>query len=267
MFWKNRWTQLSLAALATVMLANLQYGWTLFVNPIHDANHWSRTSIQVAFTILIFVNTWLSPLEGWLVDRYGPRPVVAAGGFFAALSWVLNSRAESLIALYVAAVIGGLALGCVFGTCMGTALKWFPDKRGLAAGMIAAGYGLGAAATSAPLSLMIGTRGYRYAFLFFGLLQGIAILLLGMCLVKPPIRKEAIARRKQIYHGPELKPSQTIRTGVFWLTYLIYLLIAFGGMVMTAQLGPIARDFALENRAITILGVDRTGFNAGNLNR
>src|ERR1035437_9894859 len=121
--WRNRWTQLTLAALATVMLANLQYGWTLFVNPMHDANHWSRAAIQVAFTIMIFVNTWLAPFEGWLVDRYGPRPVVMAGGVFAAASWVANSRAESLHALYASAIIGGLALGCVFGTCMGTALK------------------------------------------------------------------------------------------------------------------------------------------------
>src|SRR5579863_8930203 len=152
---RSRATQLALSTLATVMLANLQYGWTLFVNPMHDANHWSRAGIQVAFTIMIFVNTWLAPAEGWLVDRYGPRPVVMVGGLFAALSWVMNARAESLQALYVSAVIGGLALGCVFGTCMGTALKWFPDKRGMAAGMIAAGYGLGAAATSAPLSMMI----------------------------------------------------------------------------------------------------------------
>jgi OFA family oxalate/formate antiporter-like MFS transporter len=253
--WRNRWTQLSIAALATVMLANLQYGWTLFVNPMHDANHWSRTAIQVAFTILIFVNTWLAPFEGWVVDRYGPRPVVMAGGVFAALSWTLNSRAESLQALYVSAVIGGLALGCVFGTCMGNALKWFPDKRGLAAGVIAAGYGLGAAATAAPLSLMIRTSGYRHTFLFFGLVQGIAILFLGMLLVKPPRHLAALKARNSIYHGPELKPVQTIRSGVFWLTYLVYLLIAFGGMVMTAQLGPIARDFGLENRTLTILGV------------
>ncbi len=163
------------------MLANLQYGWTLFVNPMHDANHWSRSAIQVAFTIMIFLNTWLSPFEGWLVDRYGPRPVVIAGGMFAAISWVMNSRAQSLQVLYVSAVIAGLALGCVFATCMATALKWFPDKRGLAAGMIAAGYGLGAAVTSAPLSLMIRTGGYRHAFFFFGLLQGVVILLMARC--------------------------------------------------------------------------------------
>jgi OFA family oxalate/formate antiporter-like MFS transporter len=254
-FWRNRWTQLAFSALATVMLANLQYGWTLFVNPMHDAHNWSRATIQVAFTIMIFVNTWLSPFEGWLVDRYGPRPVVVAGGLFAAASWVINGRAESLQVLYGSAVIGGLALGCVFGTCMGTALKWFPDKRGLAAGMIAGGYGLGAAATSAPLSMMIRSDGYRHAFLFFGLLQGMVILILGLLLDKPPAYAGDMTPRKTIHHGAELRPIETIRTGVFWLTYLIYLLIAFGGMVMTAQLGPMARDFGLENRMIAIFGV------------
>jgi OFA family oxalate/formate antiporter-like MFS transporter len=255
MNWRGRWPQLTFAVLSTVMLANMQYGWTLFVNPMHDANHWSRASIQIAFTIMIFVNTWLSPVEGWLVDRYGPRCVVMAGGVFAAVSWVTNSKAESLSTLYISAVIGGLAIGCVFGTCMGTALKWFPDKRGLAAGMIAAGYGFGAAITSAPLAIMIRDSGYRHAFRFFGIFQGIAILFFAVLLVKPTKRLEAAPPRKRIYQGAELTPSETMRTGVFWLLYLIYLLIAFGGMIVTAQLGPIARDFGLENHMITILGV------------
>ncbi|HVY94115.1 MAG TPA: MFS transporter, partial [Bryobacteraceae bacterium] len=183
--WKNRWTQLALSALATVMLASLQYGWTLFVNPIHDANGWSRAAIQIAFTILISINTWLAPFEGWLVDRYGPRPVVMVGGICAAISWVVDSRAHSLPALYGAAVIGGLALGCVFGTCMGTSLKWFPDRRGLAAGTIAAGYGLGAAMMTVPIARMIHTSGYRQTFFTFGLIQGAVIFLLGIALVKP----------------------------------------------------------------------------------
>jgi MFS transporter, OFA family, oxalate/formate antiporter len=255
MNWRSRWPQLAFAVLSTVMLANMQYGWTLFVNPMHDANHWSRTSIQIAFTIMIFVNTWLSPVEGWLVDRYGPRCVVMAGGVFAALSWVMNSKAESLSTLYISAVIGGLAIGCVFGTCMGTALKWFPDKRGLAAGMIAAGYGLGAAITSAPLAMMIRDSGYRHAFRFFGFFQGIAILLCALLLVKPTALASVVRPRKTIYQGAELTPSETLRSGVFWLLYLIYLLIAFGGMIMTAQLGPIARDFGLENQMMMVLGV------------
>jgi MFS transporter, OFA family, oxalate/formate antiporter len=255
MNWRSRWPQLAFAVLSTVMLANMQYGWTLFVNPMHDANHWSRTSIQIAFTIMIFVNTWLSPVEGWLVDRYGPRCVVMAGGVFAALSWVMNSKAESLSTLYISAVIGGLAIGCVFGTCMGTALKWFPDKRGLAAGMIAAGCGFGAAITSAPLAMMIRDSGYRHAFRFFGFFQGIAILLCAVLLVKPTALTSVVRPRKTIYQGAELTPSEALRSGVFWLLYLIYLLIAFGGMIMTAQLGPIARDFGLENQMVTVLGV------------
>jgi OFA family oxalate/formate antiporter-like MFS transporter len=222
---------------------------------MHDANHWSRAGIQIAFTIMIFVNTWLSPVEGWLVDRYGPRCVVMAGGVFAAASWVTNSNAESLSTLYISAVIGGLAIGCVFGTCMGTALKWFPDRRGLAAGMIAAGYGFGAAITSAPLAMMIRDSGYRHAFRFFGVFQGIAILICAVLLVKPTAALNLAPARKTIYQGAELTPSQTIRSGVFWLLYLIYLLIAFGGMIMTAQLGPIARDFGLENQMVMVLGV------------
>jgi OFA family oxalate/formate antiporter-like MFS transporter len=137
---------------------------------------------------------------------------------------------------------------------MGTALKWFPDRRGLAAGMIAAGYGLGAALTAAPLALMIQQSGYRHAFRFFGLLQGATILFFAMLLVKPVKPTEATAARKRIYQGAELTPPQTLRTKVFWLIYLIYLLIAFGGMIITAQLGPIARDFGVENRTVTILG-------------
>jgi OFA family oxalate/formate antiporter-like MFS transporter len=236
------------------MLANMQYGWTLFVNPMHDANGWSRASIQVAFTIMIFVNTWLSPVEGWLVDRYGPRPVVMAGAVCSAVSWVINSQAHSLPLLYSSAIIGGLAIGCVFGTCMGTALKWFPDKRGLAAGMIAAGYGLGAAITAAPLALTIQQGGYRHAFRTFGLLQGATIFFFAILLIKPvkPVSSSVI--RKRIYQGAELTPGQTIRTKVFWLTYFIYLLIAFGGMIITAQLGPIARDFGIEKSTVTILG-------------
>src|SRR3954453_1559311 len=193
--WRRRWSQLTFAVLSTVMLANMQYGWTLFVNPMHDENGWTRAGIQVAFTIMIFVNTWLSPLEGWLVDRYGPRPVVMVGAVCAAISWVINSEAHTLAVLYLSAIVGGLAIGCVFGTCMGTALKWFPDRRGLAAGMIAAGYGLGAALTAAPLALTIQQSGYRHAFRTFGLLQGATIPLFALLLVKPVKRVDAIAAR------------------------------------------------------------------------
>src|SRR4051795_12619404 len=181
----NRWVQLALMVACTVMLSNMQYGWTLFVNPMQKENHWERASIQLAFSIMILLNTWLAPLEGLLVDRHGPRPVVMFGGLCAAAAWMMNSSAQSLSGLYGGAVVGGISVGCVFGACMGTALKWFPDRRGLAAGLIAMGYGLGAAASVVPLAGMIQSGGYRRAFLVFGLIQGLSILAMGVFLLKP----------------------------------------------------------------------------------
>src|SRR5437870_4671290 len=121
-----RWGQLLMGIVCMAMIANLQYGWTLFVNPIADKHGWSRAAIQVAFTIFVLTETWLVPIEGYLVDRFGPRPVVLVGGLLCGLGWVLNSYADTLLALYIAAAIGGLGAGAVYGTCVGNALKWFP---------------------------------------------------------------------------------------------------------------------------------------------
>src|SRR6202166_2051145 len=128
----NPWVQLIIGVIAMACVANLQYGWTLFVNPIDQKYHWGRPSIQVAFTIFVLLETWLVPVEGWFVDRFGPKLVVAAGGVFVGIAWTLNSMAESLTALYVAAAIGGIGAGAVYGTAVGNALKWFGDRRGLA---------------------------------------------------------------------------------------------------------------------------------------
>jgi len=252
---QNRWVQLSIMVLSTVTLSNMQYGWTLFVNPMRNETHWATVGIQLAFSILIFLNTWLAPMEGWVADRYGPRFVVMLGGLAAGTSWVMNSRAQSLQALYVAAAIGGLGIGCVFGTCMGTALKWFPERRGFASGMIAAGYGLGAAITVIPTSRMILASGYRHTFFFFGLLQGVSIFCLGAFLIKPAVPSYRPSPAGKIRQGPEFTPSQTVRTKVFWIIYLVYLMIGSGGMIVTAQLGPIARDFGVEKQTITLLGL------------
>jgi MFS transporter, OFA family, oxalate/formate antiporter len=156
--------------------------------------------------------------------------------------------------LYVAAVIGGLGVGCVFGTCMGTALKWFPDKRGLAAGMIAAGFGLGAAVTVIPVAGMIRSSGYQQTFFTFGLIQGLSIFVLGLFLIKPVVTKIRSTSRNIVQSARNFKPAEVVRTPVFWMIYLVYVSIASGGMVITAQLGPIARDFGLEKTMLVVLG-------------
>ena len=168
----NPWVQLVLGVICMASVANLQYGWTLFVNPIDAKYHWGRSAIQIAFTIFVLIETWLVPVEGYLVDRFGPRWIVLGGGVLVALAWVMNSVASSLPVLYFAAAIGGVGTGCVYGTCVGNALKWFPGRRGLAAGITASGFGAGAALTIVPILHMINTSGYEQAFLFFGLVQG-----------------------------------------------------------------------------------------------
>ncbi len=183
---KSRWGQLIIGIVCMVMIANLQYGWTLFVLPIGHAHGWGRAAIQVAFTVFVLCETWLLPLEGYVIDRIGPRLTVCAGGVLIGASWVLDSVAASLMTLYVASAIGGIGSGFIYGATVGNAIKWFPDKRGLAAGLTAAGFGAGSALTLVPISNMIGRDGYQHTFLVFGLLQGIVVVLAAQLLRAPP---------------------------------------------------------------------------------
>src|SRR5438045_8980738 len=183
-----RWLQLFMGIVCMAMIANLQYGWTLFVNPISEKFGWTRAAIQVAFTIFVLTVTWLVPFEGYLVDKYGPRPVVLVGGILCGIGWVMNAYATTLTLLYIAAAIGGIGAGAVYGTCVGNALKWFPDRRGLAAGLTAAGFGAGSALTIIPISAFIKSNGYEAAFLYFGLGQGLIVFLLAWALSRPPAK-------------------------------------------------------------------------------
>ena len=254
-FWANRWWQLVIGMVCMALVANLQYAWTLFVAPMDARHHWGQASIQMAFAIFILTETWLVPLEGWLVDKFGPRPVVAGGAVCAGLAWVMNSYATTLPMLYTSAVIAGIGAGGVYGTCVGNALKWFPDRRGLAAGLTAAGFGAGAAVTVIPIANMITRSGYEHTFFFFGILQGVAILLLAMLLVKPVLSKHTPAKRKFSVSKVDLTPGQMIKTPVFWVIYVSFVAVAAGGLMATAQIGPIAKDWGLARIPMTIFGV------------
>ena len=250
----NRWLQLLLGIVCMAMIANLQYGWTLFVNPIDAKFHWGRAAIQVAFTIFVVTETWLVPIEGYLVDRFGPRPVVLAGGLLVGISWMMNSFADSLALLYTAAALGGIGAGAVYGTCVGNALKWFPDRRGLAAGLTAAGFGMGSALTVIPIQAMIKSSGYESAFLYFGLGQGIVVVALAFFLVKPPrttvASVAAVVQTRRDYTWQEM-----IKTPTFWVMYAMFVMMAAGGLMATAQLGPIAKDFKIGDVPVSILGL------------
>src|ERR1700721_2127075 len=220
----NPWVQLILGVICMASVANLQYGWTLFVNPIDAKYHWGRSAIQVAFTIFVLIETWLVPVEGYLVDKFGPKWVVLGGGILVALAWVLNSTASSLTVLYFAAAIGGVGTGCVYGTCVGNALKWFPGRRGLAAGITASGFGAGAAITIGPIRSMIEASGYESAFLFFGLLQGGIAFVVSWLLLAPPAQIIAAkVKPNQTAHG--YTPAEVLRSPVFYVLYLMFVLM------------------------------------------
>ncbi|MEM5275705.1 oxalate/formate MFS antiporter [Cupriavidus taiwanensis] len=250
------WVQLVFGVICMAMIANMQYGWTLFVNPIDDKYGWGRTAIQVAFTIFVVTETWLVPIEGYLVDKYGPRPVVVGGGLLCAVAWALNSVASSLPMLYVAAAIGGLGAGAVYGTCVGNALKWFPNRRGLAAGITAAGFGAGSALTVVPIANMIKTSGYEAAFLWFGLGQGLVVFILGMALYPPSAKilseVKTTLKAAATYNA---SPREVLKSPIFWVMYAMFVMMAAGGLMATAQLGPIAKDFGLHEAPISILGL------------
>src|SRR5258707_3825514 len=161
----TRWGQLIFGIICMVMIANLQYGWTLFVNPIDQKYQWGRAAIQVAFEIFVLTETWLVPIEGYLIDKFGPRIMISLSGALVAIAWVINSVADSLFLLYLGAAIGGIGAGVIYGGSVGNALKWFPDRRGPAAGLTAAGFGAGSALTRIPIAHIIPASRYQAAFL------------------------------------------------------------------------------------------------------
>ena len=254
-FITNRWTQLVIGILCMALVANLQYGWTLFVNPMQTAHpDWVKASIQLAFSIFVVVETWLVPVEGWLVDKFGPRPVVAVGAVLVAIAWIIDSKAETLGMLYTGAVIAGLGAGCVYGTCVGNALKWFPDRRGLAAGLTAAGFGAGAALTVIPIANMIKNSGYQSAFFTFALIQGISIFVLSMFLVRPRHNASLKVSARNVQSKRDYTPKEMLKTPVFWLLYAIFVAVAAGGLMATAQIGPIAKDYGMAKQQFMIFG-------------
>ncbi len=249
-----RWLQLFLGIVCMAMVANLQYGWTLFVNPIDAKYGWGRAAIQIAFTIFVLTETWLVPIEGYLVDKFGPKPVVMVGGILVGIAWIMNAYADSLTLLYISAAIGGVGAGAVYGTCVGNALKWFPDRRGLAAGLTAAGFGAGSALTVLPIQAIIKASGYEQAFLYFGILQGLIVFVVSFGLTSP--RGEFKTSGIHVQQGKRnYRPMQIVKKPVFWVMYLMFVLMAAGGLMATAQLAPIAKDFMVADVPVSIWGL------------
>jgi OFA family oxalate/formate antiporter-like MFS transporter len=251
----GRWGFLAICVVCMMMIANLQYGWTLFVNPINKAHGWSIASIQFAFAIFIALETWLTPIEGWIVDvlgpQRGPKIMVGIGGVLAGIGWIMNAYADSLAMLYFAAVVLGVGGGAVYATCVGMAVKWFPDRRGLAVGLTAAGYGAGAAVTVIPIQHVIANYGYANAFLWFGVVQGGVVFILAFLLRGPEPREVAMAPAPKVAQAARnSSPKEVLMSPVFWLLYIMFVMVSASGLMATAQIAPIAADFNVGNQIV-----------------
>jgi len=255
----NRWWQLAGCIIMMMAIANLQYAWTLFTTPLTKSLNAKLSAVQIAFTVFILAETWLVPFEGYLIDRLGARLVVALGGVMVGVSWIGSGFATSLTDLYIWYAIGGVGAGAVYGACMGMAIKWFPDRRGLAAGATAGSYGFGTALTVLPIQHMISTSGYRSAFIVWGIIQGIVVMAVAQFMRAPaPGWKPAgwvpsVKVQERVKQSAvSYTPTQMMQSGTFYLMYFMMALVAFGGLMVTAQLKPIAATYGLDKRVVLL---------------
>src|SRR5580704_8659467 len=250
----NRWIVLVASILGMVAVANFQYGWTLFVPPLQKHLNVDQALIQVTFTVFVL-------LETWLVDKFGPKLLVMLGGVLAGLGWVGSGKAETLTALYLSYAVAGLGAGIVFGTAIGLAMKWFPDRRGLAAGLTAAGFGAGSAFTVAPFANMIASAGYQAAFIRWGIIQGATVIVAAFFLKSPPAgwlpktwRSKGSAEVKKRQSQVDFTSGEMVATPNFWLMYVMMAMVATGGLMAVAQLKPMAVDFKVDKIPVSLLG-------------
>jgi OFA family oxalate/formate antiporter-like MFS transporter len=244
--------------LAMLAVANLQYAWTLFTTDLTRTLHARLDEVQWTLTFFIIAQTALFPLNSYLVDRFGPRLVLTVASLFVAIGWIGSGWANSLPALYIAYAIGGIGVGAVYGGCIGVAMKWFPDRRGLCVGMVAGSYGFGTALTAQPVAYLIEHSGYRTTFIIFGIIQGIVVLLAAQFLRMPPpgwvpVGWEAIkakVQRKVQQSMCDCTPGEMLRSGSFYLLYLMMTLVTASGLMLTAQLKPIAVTYGYDKYAV-----------------
>ena len=247
----NRWFQLGASLIAMIMIANLQYSWTLFVGPLQKGTGWKLSDIQFAFTLFILFQTWVQPFDGWLIDRLGPRWFVTAAGVLCGLGWAGMGYADSLPTLYVLYCLAGTGAAFVYSGAVGSALKWFKERRGLASGIMTAGFGGGTALFIPFIQSMIGDKGYQSTFVATGILQGVVIAVAAQFL-RHPVAAPAPAKAETKAVSVEKKQFTTmevLRTPQFYVMYVAFVLMATGGLLVTANAGPMARSWGF---AITL---------------
>ncbi len=254
---KSRWFQLAGSLVAMIMIANLQYAWTLFVKPMQQAMGWKLSDIQWGFTLFILFETWVMPIEGWLIDRMGPRIFITIAGVLCGVGWTALGFVKTLPQLYLFYSIAGVGAAFVYSGSIAAALKWFPDKRGLASGIIAAGFGSGSALFIPVIAHLIREDSYRTAFLYTGVFQGLVILAAAQILRNPgkefaPSKAGLKSTARVRRNTEQFTTPEMLRTPQFYALYAMFVMMATGGMMLTAQAEPLAREWGIGMTALTM---------------
>jgi oxalate/formate antiporter len=251
----NRWTQLVLGVIAMMAISSPQYTWTLFTGPLNQKLGTTLAELQWTFSLLIILQTWFSPFQAYLVDRFGPRLLISLGAILSGGSWVLSAPVDNLWMLYlVYGVIGGFGTGIIYVGVIGLMVRWFPDRRGLATGLAAAGYGFGAIFTSFPIDSMIKGSGYAHTLLVWGVIQGVIGVLVAQGLRLPPdnyrppvavIRAGGPQQSRRDY-----SPGEMLKNPIFWLLFVMMSMMSTSGLMVVSNVGPFANEYGVAQALV-----------------
>jgi OFA family oxalate/formate antiporter-like MFS transporter len=253
-YW-NRWSQLVLGLIAMMAISSPQYVWTLFTGPLNQKLGTTLAELQWTFSLLIILQTWCSPLQAYLVDKFGPRLLISVGALMAGGGWVLSAYVENIWALYLTyGVICGFGTGIIYVGIIGLMVRWFPDRRGLATGLAAAGYGFGAIFTSFPIDSMIKSAGYAHTLVVWGIIQGVIGVIAAQGLRIPPEGWQpqgyAPATQGLMQSKRSYSPAEMLRSPVFWLLFLMMSMMSTSGLMVVSNVGPFAKEFNVADALV-----------------
>jgi len=230
-----------------IVISSPQYVWTLFTQSLMGSLHTSLAQIQITFSVLIVVQTFLSPCQGFLVDKFGPRVLLSAGAALTGLSWLLAAHTSSLATLYLTyGLLGGIGTGIVYVGVIGHMVQWFPDRRGFATGIAAAGYGMGAILTTFPISATLKDAGHEQALTRYGLMFLVVGIIAAQGLRTPEVSMRSSANRSR----PSFTPAEMLRTPIFWLMFVMMTMMSTAGLMVTSQIAAFTRDFGMASALV-----------------
>jgi len=251
----NRWSQLVLGLIAMMAISSPQYVWTLFTGPLNQKLGTTLAELQWTFSLLIILQTWCSPLQAYLVDRFGPRLLISVGAAMSGGGWILSAYVDNIWALYFTyGVICGFGTGIIYVGVIGLMVRWFPDRRGLATGLAAAGYGFGAFFTSFPIDSMIKSSGYAHTLIVWGIIQGIIGIVAAQWLRIPSEGwvpdGYTPAAASTVQSARSYSPREMLQSPVFWLLFFMMSLMSTSGLMVTSNVGPFAREYKVAEMLV-----------------